>query len=381
MDRNALRSLAGLAGALLFAPALLPAQAHHASSTRASPGGGRMRVHYIAADEVDWTYVPARGDLALTGKKDDFASNPVARGALDPNGSTYRKALFREYTDSTFRTLLPRDERYAHMGLLGPLLRAEVGDTIRVVFRNHATRPYSMHPHGVFYHKDSEGMAYLDGTSGADRMDDSVPPGRTHVYTWPVPERAGPAEGDGSTAFWVYHSHVDEGKDINAGLIGPIIVTRRGMARPDGSSKEFDREFVADFGFFDETESWYLDSNVVKIYGDPKKFDIRNESQREFHHFFTVNGYLEGNGPVFTMRQGDRVRWYLFTNPNENTGWDIHTPHWHGQTVVTNHMRADMVPDNPGMWLFHCHMNGHFPGGMYARFEVLPAVVRQPATR
>ncbi len=34
-------------------------------------------------------------------------------------------------------------------------------------------------------------------------------------------------------------------------------------------------------------------------------------------------------------------------------------------------MVADMVPDNPGIWLFHCHMPGHFGGGMYTRFEVL----------
>ena len=74
---------------------------------------------------------------------------------------------------------------------------------------------------------------------------------------------------------------------------------------------------------------------------------------------------------------------------NEIGAWDIHTPHWHGQTVVANHMRtdmimltpmmtamADMVPDNPGMWLFHCHMPGHFSGGMYARFNVLPAAAR-----
>jgi len=79
------------------------------------------------------------------------------------------------------------------------------------------------------------------------------------------------------------------------------------------------------------------------------------------------------------------VRWYVFTNTNEVGAWDIHTPHWHGQTVIANHMRtdmimltpmmsamADMVPDNPGIWLFHCHMPGHFTGGMYARFNVLP---------
>jgi FtsP/CotA-like multicopper oxidase with cupredoxin domain len=33
---------------------------------------------------------------------------------------------------------------------------------------------------------------------------------------------------------------------------------------------------------------------------------------------------------------------------------------------------ADMVPDNPDVWLFHCHMNGHFAGGMHTRFTVLP---------
>jgi hephaestin len=33
---------------------------------------------------------------------------------------------------------------------------------------------------------------------------------------------------------------------------------------------------------------------------------------------------------------------------------------------------ADMVPDNPGVWLFHCHMPGHFKAGMKTRFTVLP---------
>jgi FtsP/CotA-like multicopper oxidase with cupredoxin domain len=376
--------------ALLAAPAVDAQSAHPMPGAPAERrGGGRVRTYYVAADEVDWTYVPARADQALTGKPDDYANFPGSQGTLDPNATTYRKARFREYTDSTFRVLKPAGEHWAHLGALGPLLRAEVGDTIRVVFRNHATRPYSMHPHGVLYGKDAEGTSYLDGTSGADRLDDSVAPGRSHVYTWPVPERAGPASGDGSTAFWLYHSHVDEGKDINSGLIGPIIVTRRGMARDDGSPTDVDREFIADFALYDEIDSWYLDSNVVRLYGDPKKFARDDAKVREFHHFFTINGFLEGNGPMLTMRQGERVRWYLFTHPNEVDAWDIHSPHWHGQTLVANHMRtdmimltpmmtavADMVPDNPGIWLFHCHMNGHFGGGMYTRFTVLPEAAR-----
>jgi FtsP/CotA-like multicopper oxidase with cupredoxin domain len=383
---NRLPTRAALAALLLLSAPMLGAQEHDASAEGRENAAGRIRRYFVAADEVDWTYVPARADRALTGAKDDYLNFPGSQGTLDPNATTYRKALFREYTDSTFSAVKARDAAWEHLGLLGPLLRAEVGDTIRIVFRNNATRPYSMHPHGVFYRKDSEGTAYLDGTSGADRADDAVAPGGTHVYTWAVPERAGPAAGEGSTAFWLYHSHVNEGKDINSGLIGPIIVTRRGMARADGSAKDLDREIVVDFGLFDEIDSWYLDTNVVRIYGDPKRFARDDQKVRDFHHFFTINGFLEGNGPMPAVRQGTRVRWYLFTNPNEVDAWDIHSPHWHGQTVVSNHMRtdmimltpmmtavADMVPDNPGVWLFHCHMNGHFNGGMYTRFEVLPA--------
>jgi hephaestin len=31
---------------------------------------------------------------------------------------------------------------------------------------------------------------------------------------------------------------------------------------------------------------------------------------------------------------------------------------------------ADMVPDNPGTWLFHCHISFHLTQGMQARYRV-----------
>lgn len=43
------------------------------------------------------------------------------------------------------------------MGILGPQLRATVGDTLKVHFLNKADRLLSMHPHGVRYDKDNEG--------------------------------------------------------------------------------------------------------------------------------------------------------------------------------------------------------------------------------
>ena len=41
-----------------------------------------------------------------------------------------------------------------------------------------------------------------------------------------------------------------------------------------------------------------------------------------------------------TMKKGERVRWYLFANGNED---DVHTPHWHGQTVICNQMCAQIL--------------------------------------
>ena len=33
---------------------------------------------------------------------------------------------------------------------------------------------------------------------------------------------------------------------------------------------------------------------------------------------------------------------------------------------------ADMVPDAPGIWLYHCHISDHMLAGMDARYEVNP---------
>lgn len=369
--------------ALLLTMPLLPVPQHQRATHAAAAHPPRTRVYYIAADEVDWNYTPGATNK-VTGKPYDFAQ-PSTRGMKDPSESTYRKVLYREYADESFTTLKPRPPAWKHLGILGPLIRAEVGDTIRVVFRNHASRAYSVHPHGVFYAKNAEGAPYVDGSADTDHDDDAVAPGATFTYTWLVPERAGPADGDGDTAFWVYHSHVDEGRDVNSGLIGPMIITRRGMARPDGSPTSIDREFVAEFALYDEHLSWLWDENLRRLYGDPKNYDGKDEAVHDWHHFFTINGFMDAFGPPMVMRRGERVRWYLFANTNEEEAWDVHTPHWHGQTVVVNHMRmdmvpltpmvsvvADMVPDNPGTWLFHCHMPGHLGAGMRTTFTVLP---------
>src|ERR1051325_9476987 len=176
-------------------------------------GSARGHAHYVAADEVDWNYAPSGIDKMMGMDFMGYAKVVTEHG---PHriGTVYRKAIYREYTDGSFSTLKPQPAGSEYLGMLGPILRGEVGDTIRVVFKNNATHPFSMHPHGVFYKKDSEGASYADGTSGADRADDGVPPGQTHLYTWEVPERAGPGPQEPSSLVWLYHSHAMDLKDV-----------------------------------------------------------------------------------------------------------------------------------------------------------------------
>lgn len=49
-----------------------------------------------------------------------------------PGGTVYKKVVFRKYLDSTFTKRDPRGEYEDHLGILGPVIRAEVDDVIQV---------------------------------------------------------------------------------------------------------------------------------------------------------------------------------------------------------------------------------------------------------
>jgi FtsP/CotA-like multicopper oxidase with cupredoxin domain len=336
------------------------------------------RTYFVAADPVDWDYAPD-GAAPVTGlppRPPEAGPAVYTQPARNRIGHVFRKSLFRAYTDDTFATLEARPPQWQHLGFLGPVLRAEVGDTIKVVFRNNLPWKASMHPHGVAYDPASEGVPRGDDPS--DPPAGVAGPGQTITYTWRVPDRAGPGPMEGSSTMWMYHSHVDEPVDVDAGLMGPIIVTRRGMARPDGSPIDVDNELVASFFTDDENRSPWLDTNITRSL--PAGVDKTDPGFMRANRKSTINGYIYGNGPSFTLRQNERSRWYLMSMGGEH---DLHTPHWHGNTATAGGMRtdtvalspatmvtADMRPDNPGAWLFHCHVAEHLEAGMVTLYRV-----------
>ena len=300
------------------------------------------RHYYIAAEDVTWDFAPSGHDL-LTGE-------PLPPPWLQKH--QWPKTRFIEYTDNTFTTPKPQPE---WLGILGPIIRAEVGDEVLVEFFNRTQSFHNMHPHGLRYDKDSEGAFYLPFGKGAH-----VGPGIKYTYHWFADPASGPGPGQPSSIVWWYHAH--ESTEINAGLLGPIIVTAKGKAKPDGSPKDVDREFIASFMIFDQ------------VAGKPDGL------------FYGINGFIFGNLPGLMMKQGEKVRWYLLGMGNEI---DLHSPHWHGETVTEGNIHTDvvellpgsmktvdMIADNPGTWMFHCHVLDHMEAGMMAVFTIAATPTR-----
>src|SRR5947209_287273 len=95
----------------------------------AAASEGKTRTYYVAVDETEWDY-NQQGTDQMMGKPFDHMVAMWVEQGKHQIGRVYRKAVYHEYTDATFTSLKKRTPEWEHLGLLGPALHAEVGDTI-----------------------------------------------------------------------------------------------------------------------------------------------------------------------------------------------------------------------------------------------------------
>jgi hypothetical protein len=348
------------------------------------PDPAKTRHYYIAAEADKWDYLPSGSD--------PVCGIPLTPDILDKH--SVWKARYFQYTDGTFTKRVPQTAR---LGILGPVLRGVVGEYLAVTFLNREiSGVYSMHPHGVKYDKDSEGSYHSDfadreasrgdksgnGTSAFQGRGAAIGYGGRFTYVWYLDEASGPQSWEPSSKGWLYHSHVTSESEINLGLEGFIIVTDPKRARPDGTPNDVDREMAALFMIYDESGMNAEAQEQLAATGGSDAW-TKFQQLKEAGQRHAINGYIYGNLPGLDMNEGERVRWYLFALGSEN---DQHTAHWHGLRVMDEGRRrtdtvellpasmkvADMVADNPGQWLFHCHVEEHMANGMFARVTVYP---------
>ncbi|XP_065772418.1 hephaestin isoform X4 [Muntiacus reevesi] len=349
---------------------------------------GTTRVYYLGIQDVQWNYAP-KGRNVITNQplERDIVAASFLKSDKNRIGNSYKKTIYKEYKDGSYMDEIVQP---AWLGFLGPVLRAEVGDVILIHLKNFATRPYTIHPHGVFYEKDSEGSLYPDGSSGWLKADDSVPPGGSHIYNWTIPEGHAPTDADPACLTWVYHSHVDAPRDIATGLIGPLITCKRGTL--DGSfpprRQDVDNDFFLLFSVIDENLSWHINENIATYCSDPASVDKEDEDFQESNRMHAINGFVFGNLPDLSMCAQKRVAWHLFGMGNEV---DVHTVFFHGQMLTIRGHRTDvahifpatfvsaeMVPQEPGTWLISCQVNSHLQDGMQALYKVKSCSMAPP---
>jgi FtsP/CotA-like multicopper oxidase with cupredoxin domain len=286
-----------------------------AASAAAPAASARVRDYWVGAVPVTWNMVPNQRD-AITGTS-YFAGDTVLP-----------TVVYRRYSKGWHH-------RLAGPSIPGPLLRARVGDRIRVHFKNLDTlykRPHSMHFHGVSYRPDSDG-AYLPGFSGPDG---DVKPGKTWTYRL----RA----GRDSAGVWPYHDHSPSmHESIDGGMYGMLSILGRREQRPD---REYQVVFTA------------------------------------MGQFQTINGRaFVGNTPVFRSRAGELVQWNVMVMGSDHHTFHVHGHRWRdpdGVPVDTRTIgpaesfRIRWREDAPGTWLYHCHVETHMAAGMIGIYKVAP---------
>ncbi|XP_061581426.1 coagulation factor VIII isoform X1 [Cololabis saira] len=318
-----------------------------------------VREYYIAAVEIGWDYVHVEDADPASDQRGRFKAIP----------QKFIKAIYREYTDSTYT--VPK-QRPAWTGIQGPVIVAQAGDKVVVHFKNLASQPYSISPVGITYWKQSEGAGYDDSTAGQEKEDDAVSPGGYYEYVWDISPKDGPTANDPDCLTYSYSSQVDTVRDMNSGLIGAILICKPSAFTEDGQRRF--PAFVLLFAVFDESKSWYgavgERTSREKVRWIP--------GRKEFH---TINGYVNSTLPGLKVCQ-DRnpVFWHLI---GMGTAPEIHSIRFqdHSLQVLTQRkitvevtpmtfITAEMKPTTIGRFSISCQIHAHHHQGMNALFTV-----------
>ena len=175
----------------------------------------------------------------------------------------------------------------------GPLIEAEVGDTVIVHFRNKLKTPVTVHPHGIFYSNEMDGAykgKYTDPGGFVQRN-------RTFTYVWEARE--------GTEGTWLYHDHGPmDPLPVFKGLFGPLLIRKKGEARPD-------REFFLAFHTF-----------------DPSVTGLRG-------NYYCINGKAyAGNTPTLEAKVGERVAFHVYGVDNFFHTFHLHGHRWTGSPTA-----------------------------------------------
>ena len=193
----------------------------------------------------------------------------------------------------------------------GPLLKANVGDTLKIDFKNNLDQPTSIHWHGIKNINKMDGVPYL--------TQDPVQPGETFSYEFPVNQ---------SGTYW-YHAHFESWKQVAKGLYGPLVV-----------NNETD-DFIED-DIVILADDWRLNK---KYQIDEKSFG----SLMDWSHAGRVGNWLTINGeksPYYSIKGNSQARLRFINASNARVskfGSSLKNNNIIGSIKITENISRDSV--------------------------------------
>ena len=288
--------------------------------------GGSQREYWIEARDTLWDIVPSRPRRDLW------------HGTALPGPTVFRAFVYQQMSAGFAAPIGPA-------AIPGPTLECEVGDTLVVHVRNGLGAKFdqaiTMHPHGVRYTPDYDGVFLGDFT----RAGGFIARGEEFTYTWE-------ARPD-SVGVWPYHDH-GPNHTLNTfrGLFGALIIRERGAPKPDVEEVLFLHQLA------------------------PPSTGLRRAYQ-------CINGRAyAGNTPTLRAKVGQDVAIHAIGMDNNFHDFHIHGHRWRdGKNGLftdvpslgpNETVTARFTEDNPGRWLYHCHVFAHQDAGMTGFYLVEP---------
>ena len=77
----------------------------------------------------------------------------------------------------------------------------------------------------------------------------------------------------------VYTSAVNPVKDVYSGLVGPLLVCKKGTLDENGEQKNVDKEFILYFIVTNENVAWYIKRNAKQFAGSSYEFVLTSGRQ------------------------------------------------------------------------------------------------------
>ncbi|KFO91748.1 Coagulation factor VIII, partial [Buceros rhinoceros silvestris] len=326
--------------------------------------------YYIAAEEMDWDYAPIK-PVSL----DRNITSLFLEAGPQRIGSKYKKVMFVEYEDATFKKRKVSDQ--LDKGILGPVIKGEVGDQFKIVFRNLASRPYNIYPHGLTsvrpYHTTKPSQE-------KNVKDLPIPAGQSFTYSWRVTTEDGPTQADPRCLTRFYYSSIDPVRDTASGLIGPLLICFKKTMDQRGNQIMSDKTRLVLFAVFNENHSWYLEENIRRFCTDAAHVDTQDTQFYASNMMHTINGFVFDNfQPKLCLHEV--VYWYVLSVGAQT---DFLSIFFSGNTFKHNMVFKDVLTlfpfsgetvfmslEKPGIWTLGC-LNPDFRArGMHAKFTVL----------